>query len=144
MPDIPQEPAARPAQVFKYKRPELKGRSKSFQILGKTDISVAIVQRITSGGENNLHSHVYQDGYWFVLGGRARFYTTGDEVIADLGVHEGILVPRGFPYWFESSGDEDLEMLQFEASALANFDVAKDRVDHTPRKLAAMDPVGDN
>ncbi|HWL45236.1 MAG TPA: cupin domain-containing protein [Ilumatobacter sp.] len=139
------EPATPEAKVFRYVRPELNGRSKKVTILGRTDISVAAVQRVSEGGENNLHSHATLDGYWFVLEGRVKFYTTHDELVADLGKYEGILIPRGYPYWFESSGDEDLELLQVEASAAGpGSDMTKDRVDHAPVKQATLDVLTDH
>lgn len=59
--------------------------------------------------------HTAMDGFWFVLSGRARFYSEGDALVADLGPHEGILVPAGAKYWFESGDCEQLELLQVEA-----------------------------
>ena len=56
-------------------------------------------------GENNLHSHSGSDGFWFVLEGSVNWYGDGDEFIAKLDKHDGILVPRGTPYWFEQTGD---------------------------------------
>jgi mannose-6-phosphate isomerase-like protein (cupin superfamily) len=133
------------ATVFRYDRPELGGRSKRIVVLGRTDISIGCVQVVADGGENNLHSHATLDGYWFVLAGRARFYTTGDELIADVGRHEGVLVPRGYPYWFESSGDVPLELLQFEASSAGpGGDLRHDRIDHEPQKRATIDLAGDD
>jgi mannose-6-phosphate isomerase-like protein (cupin superfamily) len=32
--------------------------------------------------DTGLHSHENLDGFWFVLSGRARFYTTGDKALA--------------------------------------------------------------
>src|SRR5690606_40778727 len=52
-----------------------------------------------------LHSHSGNDGFWFVLSGRARFYDENDNVFADVGPHEGVLVPHSTPYWFESADD---------------------------------------
>ncbi|HWD23952.1 MAG TPA: cupin domain-containing protein [Acidimicrobiales bacterium] len=78
---------------------------------------IAAIQTVGEGGETNLHSHKNLDGFWFVLSGQSRFYTTDDVVIADLGPMEGILIPRGYPYWFEKSGDDELMILQVEASA---------------------------
>jgi mannose-6-phosphate isomerase-like protein (cupin superfamily) len=98
--------------------------------LARTDIAGVKVQVVASGGETNLHSHTGVDGVWFVLSGHARFYTTGDEVVAELGPREGIIVPRGTPYWFESTSAENLVLLQMTATAQ---DVDNQRVDHTDR-----------
>ncbi|MGD9998466.1 MAG: cupin domain-containing protein [Acidimicrobiia bacterium] len=119
------------ATVFRFEPRPLTGR-KQAQLLCRSDLMVAAIQTVGDGGETNLHMHKRLDGFWFVLSGRATFYTTGDEVIAELGPREGVLVPRGFPYWFERTGDEHLEILQVEASSalLRNMDdVISDRVD---------------
>jgi mannose-6-phosphate isomerase-like protein (cupin superfamily) len=136
--------AARP---FVYAKPET-DRTKAVVRLARTDRMVAAVQVLKRGGENNLHSHAHLDGFWFVLRGQATFYGPDDVVLARLGVHEGILVPRNAPYWFESSGDEDLELLQVEA-----FDIPipisdkqlgiSDRTDFAPRRESFGAPITD-
>ena len=68
--------------------------------------------------------------------GRVRFYTTGDEVLGEFGRHEGVLLPHGYPYWFEAVGDEPLELLQVEASSRpmpTAEEIKADRVDHAPK-----------
>jgi len=112
------EPDAVPTpQVFRYQQPEFpEGRGKAVQLLGRTDLAFVAMQRLkASGGETNLHTHAKVDGFWMVLEGRIRFYTTDDEVIADLGPMEGIVIPRNYPYWFGAAGEESL-ILQFEAN----------------------------
>jgi len=130
------------ATVFKYVKEEPK-RSKGMQLLCRTDRVVAAVQVVKAGGETNLHSHSLLDGVWFVLKGRAKFYTMDDELVADLGPYEGILVPRDYPYWFErGDGPDDLEILQVEASSkpVATMEeFIQDRTDYTPRKSAVSD-----
>ena len=118
-------------QTFSYKKPELK-RGKGIVQLAGSDIIRGRVQIVSEGGENNLHSHRGMDGFWFVLSGRVKFYGPGDVVIGEFGKHEGILVPRGAEYWFESSGDEDLEILQMAAFEKC---VKVERVDAAPQKL---------
>lgn len=103
------------AKVVRYKAPAEIKRSRSFVPLVRSDIMIAMVQIISKGGEQELHSHGAFDGFWFVLRGRAKFYGEGDIIIADIGEHEGIFIPRDFLYWFESSGDQPLEILQLEA-----------------------------
>ena len=117
------------ARVFKYTRPELEGANTKVWLC-RSDIMFAGVKVIREGGENNLHSHTALDGFWFVLSGRARFYGEGDKVIAELGKHEGVHIPRDFAYWFEAVGDEVLELLQVES---IDRRVANHRVDHAPR-----------
>jgi mannose-6-phosphate isomerase-like protein (cupin superfamily) len=112
----PQAPPTQQAQPFVYEKPSV-GEGKGRVLLAHTDIGSVAVQVIKRGGENNLHHHVHRDGFWFVLRGRVRFYTTGDELLAELGPNEGMLTPRGFDYWFEAvPGEEELELLQFGAT----------------------------
>jgi mannose-6-phosphate isomerase-like protein (cupin superfamily) len=103
-------------KIFRYRAPETLKRSRALVPLVKTQTMLSMVQVFRgSGGEQELHMHTAMDGFWFVLTGRARFYTEGDELVADLGPHEGILVPSGAKYWFEAGECERLEMLQVEA-----------------------------
>jgi hypothetical protein len=44
-----------------------------------------------------------------------KFYGEGDKLIAELKKTEGILIPRGFKYWFESASDEALEIIRVAA-----------------------------
>ena len=123
-------------QVFRYQPPARDERATKHLVrLARTDRQFSAVQIVKEGGENNLHSHAHMDGFWFVLGGRVRFYGGEDNVvIAELGKHEGILVPRGYPYWFESAGDEDLELLQIESAdipILSNEQLMADRKNYT-------------
>lgn len=103
------------AQLYEYTKPDTDVATKLHVNLCRTDSIKGSVQVVGEEGANNLHSHKGQDGMWFVLSGRARFYTAGDEVIGEFGTHEGVLTPRGFPYWFESIGEEDLEILRVGA-----------------------------
>jgi len=105
------------ARVLKYRTPESSQiDGKALVRLAQSDIMFSAVQIIEEGGDNNLHSHAGMDGLWFVLKGRARFYgTTEDVPIAELGPHQAIFIPRGYPYWFEKIGAERLELLQVEA-----------------------------
>ena len=86
-----------------------------------------------------MHSHPNMDGLWFVLSGRAKFYTTGDELIAELGSLESVLIPRDYPYWFESDGDEILEILQVEAFTTPGEDIQY--TDHAPEIKAGTDDL---
>jgi mannose-6-phosphate isomerase-like protein (cupin superfamily) len=133
----------KPHQVFRYTRPELpegEFTGKVITRLARTDRMMANMQTLKAGGENNLHSHRHLDGFWFVLSGRVRFYGEGDVVLAELGPREGILVPRNFKYWFESVGEEALELLQVESFDMAIPDYAavreQERINHTPKQAS--------
>ncbi len=102
-------------RAFKYESP-VADRPRKTVWFPRTDHMLTAVQVITKGGEPALHSHTHLDGFWFVLKGRARFYSDEKTVFAELGQFEGVLVPRGVKYWFEQAGDEPLELMQIEAS----------------------------
>ncbi len=113
-PELPDWPV-RPPVPFSYKKPEAFKGVKAGILLAQTDLVRARVQVIREGGANNLHWHLGVDTVWMVLKGRARFYGPDNVLIADLGVHEGMVTPRGNQYWFESAGEEELELLQIAA-----------------------------
>jgi mannose-6-phosphate isomerase-like protein (cupin superfamily) len=106
-----------PVQRFKYSGPEEDGGRDSAPgrrsyPMCETDDVISTVQIFQKGVHNNLHMHPVEDGYWLVLGGRARFHGEGEKVIAELGRYEGVLIPRATRYWFESIDDEPLEILR--------------------------------
>jgi mannose-6-phosphate isomerase-like protein (cupin superfamily) len=104
-----------PFQTFAV-TPQLLKHGKTSTRLVRTDHLNSGVQVVAEGGETNLHAHSSQDEIWFVLSGSATFYTTGDQVVARLGKHEGLLIPHEAPYWFESASEENLVILRFGAS----------------------------
>jgi mannose-6-phosphate isomerase-like protein (cupin superfamily) len=121
-------------KVVKYSMPK-EVASKLLVPLAHSDIMFCAVQVVREGGENNLHSHAAMDGLWFVLRGRVRFYGQGNEVIGEFGQHEGVFVPRDVPYWFESVGDEPLEILQ--AESIDRRLKHNRRTDYEPKKASA-------
>jgi len=119
-----------PAQTFEYEPVESED-PKIHIDLCETKEQVGEVQIVGEDGANNLHSHQDADGFWMVLGGKARFYTAGDEVIGEFGPYEGVQIPRDFPYWFESAGDEKLEILHVVS---IDPELSSERVDHEGEK----------
>ena len=57
--------------VFEYATPETE-KPKTIVRLCRSDLLYASVQVLKEGGENNLHAHNAQNGFWFVLSGRVR------------------------------------------------------------------------
>ena len=101
-------------QTFSFKAPAIYDRRKAIVRLTSNERGQAAVHCLGQGGENNLHYHAGVDITWMVLKGRARFYGPEDVVRGEFGPHEGILIPAGARYWFESCGVEDLELLQIK------------------------------
>ena len=119
------------ATPFGYETPDNLVKGKGIVRLCRSDIVYATVQVLQDGGENNMHAHPAQDGVWIVLKGRVKFYGKDNAVLAELGPMQGIHIPRGFYYWFESSSTEKLEILQLEA---IDKSVKNERLNATPQK----------
>ncbi len=111
--------------------PPFNAPKKHFRLC-RTPLLDADIQVLGDRGANNLHSHSGNDGFWFVLKGRAKFYDQDDNVFADLGPMQGVLIEHDTPYWFEGSGGDLLEILHVGA---IDPRVDDQRVDHRPRKV---------
>lgn len=72
------------------------------QSVARGPMMTVLVHRWEKGGENQLHTHPFQDAAWTVMQGRVKFYGEDGKVMADLGPHQGVLIPGGTYYWFES------------------------------------------
>ena len=79
---------------------------------------ISTVQVMEKGQGNTLHYHNDQDGYWLILGGKARCHGEEGIILGDLGPFEGIFIPHHTRYWFESIDDKPLEILR--VSSLLN------------------------
>ena len=121
---------AQDAKEFRHKTPEFEGVKKTWQVCN-SDLMKVQVQVVKSGGENNLHTHTGEDAFWYVVSGAVRFYGEGDKVIGEYQKGEGILVPRGFKYWFESASSDALEILRVTAK---DQNIENKRVDLSPQK----------
>ncbi len=127
---------------FKCVMPEF-AKGKRVIGLARTDRLWAGMQYVKEGGENNLHSHNYMDGVYFVVKGRVRFYGDNDVVLGEAGPNEGFVISRGFRYWFESCGDEALQLLLvqcFDRPMKEQKEVDDDRVDHIAKKQSQLNP----
>ena len=132
-----------PFETFSL-RVQLLDVGKQITRLAKTDLISASVQVVATGGETNLHNHPANDAVWLVLAGRAKFYTEGDREVATLGPYEGLLIPRGAKYWFESApGAEGDNLVILKVGARDQNAKLTGRVDRSPRKVALSGEVGE-
>lgn len=131
--------------VSKYVTPsaeEREGRKKVVVRLAGTDTIRPMVQCVNpDGGETNLHAHPNTDGFWYVLTGRSRWYGEEDELLAELGPNECIMIPRGTKYWFEAASEEPLEILHLAVTD-KGIDPRADRTDYRPAKQAVRPSIG--
>ena len=128
-----------PFKVAKI-QPQMVSRGKMGNSLFRTDILGTTVQVVTEGGETNLHAHAGSDATWLVISGQATFYAKGDKVVARLDKNEMLLIPRGTPYWFESSSKEPLVIMRFSARVKDHIDR---RIDYTERKAKPREVIPD-
>ncbi|HWP57030.1 MAG TPA: cupin domain-containing protein [Candidatus Acidoferrales bacterium] len=151
-------------QIYKYEMPQVwserdKQRGKQNLHMGSCGGLNVGVQVCLKGGETNLHAHPGSESSWFVLGGRVKFYGAENILVAELGKGEGIFVPAGVPYWFESASEEPLEILHITSRVpggkrgRVNFEPLLKQQDHraheqrgsrdaTPEELAAGRVLG--
>jgi mannose-6-phosphate isomerase-like protein (cupin superfamily) len=104
------------AQVFSLKTPLLsEGRSNT--AVAETDRLKLRVKVYAEGGENGLHTHNDEDHSFVILQGQATFHDEEDNVTV-VNKYEGILLPKGAYYWFQSTGDENLVLLRVGAGRM--------------------------
>lgn len=127
---MPQE-----AKEFRYQTPQFEGVKKTLQVCN-SDLMKVQVQVVKDGGENNLHTHTGDDAFWYVIRGAVKFYGEGDRLVGEYQKGEGILIPRGYKYWFESAAPEPLEILRVTAK---DQNVENQRVDHSAQKQWMVD-----
>lgn len=119
-------PATETIQAQTYRlRTQLLSKGRTHHILAATRGLHVAIKCYASGGENEFHTHTREDHTFVVLQGQARFSQPEAELVV-LGKHEGILMPAGAYYKFESCGGEPLVMLRVGASSGADSD---DRLD---------------
>ena len=122
---MPQE-----AKEFRHQTPEFEGVKKTWQVCN-SDLMKVQVQVVKNGGENNLHTHTGEDAFWYVISGAVKFYGEGDKLVGEYKKGEGILVPRGYKYWFESASPDPLEILRVTAK---DQNIDNKRVDLSAQK----------
>jgi mannose-6-phosphate isomerase-like protein (cupin superfamily) len=94
---------------------QLLSRGRSDYVLAGTDLMSIRIKCYAQGGENALHAHPAEDHAFIVLGGAARFVGEEGE-ISVLTKNQGIMLPKGTYYRFESCGDTPLVLLRVGAA----------------------------
>lgn len=103
------------AQVYDMRTPYLK-QGRTTDMRAKTDLMTVMVKVYAEGGENTLHYHSTEDHTFFVLEGQATFHLGEYENTKVVNLHEGVMLPRGARYCFESSGGGNLVMIRVGAT----------------------------
>src|SRR5262249_51325080 len=81
-----------------------------------TDLLHITVKVYAAGGENAMHQHPYEDHCFIVLSGQATFHINSDDNIRVVEKNQGVMLPKGCNYWFQSSAPENLVMLRAGAA----------------------------
>lgn len=103
------------AQFFNLDSPLL-AQGRLDNVVALANLLKLTVKVYASGGENALHAHSDEDHAFIVLQGEATFHVGEEDTVRVLGKYEGIMLPRGVLYWFQSSAPENLVMLRAGAS----------------------------
>jgi mannose-6-phosphate isomerase-like protein (cupin superfamily) len=103
------------AHFFSLRTPLLAdGRSDT--TVAQTDLLRLRLKVYASGGENVMHFHPHEDHSFVVLAGEATFHIGTDDAVTVLTTYNGVMIPRGVSYWFQSSATENLVMLRAGAA----------------------------
>lgn len=101
------------ASTFKIKTPCLTG-GRSHTPLARTDFASVGLNYYSPGRKNTLHTHPGEDHSFVVLDGEATFHDKeGNATVLKKG--EGIMLPEGWYYWFQNTGEKPLALLRFTA-----------------------------
>lgn len=103
------------AQVFDLRTPYLK-QGRTTDVRARTDLMTVTIKVYAEGGENAMHCHPYEDHAFVVVEGQATFHLGSDGNVRVLNTYEGVMLPKGAFYWFESTGDRNLVMIRTGAS----------------------------
>ena len=103
------------ASFFSLESPLL-AQGRLDNIVARTPLMKITVKVYASGGENALHKHLYEDHSFIVLQGEATFHIGEEDAVKVLTKYEGVMLPRGVLYWFQSSAPENLVMLRVGAA----------------------------
>ncbi len=101
------------AQIFSLKTPLLSAGQTNTPVAG-TDLLKVRVKVYAEGGENALHAHFDEDHSFVVLQGQATFHDDAGNTNM-VKKYEGILLPKGAYYYFQSTGNENLVLLRMGA-----------------------------
>ena len=112
---VPWDATDAPKPSFFSIRPQLLDAGNTEEPLAVGEHLWVKIKVYAKGGENMLHAHPHQDHSFIVLDGRARVHGPRGED-RELGRNDGILLPAGSYYWFETISEEPLVILRLGAT----------------------------
>ena len=109
------------------------------EVLARSDTTTVRAKVYAQGGENALHTHLDEDHTFFILDGEATFYGPDEQTVV-VGRHEGIMIPAGAFYRFQSTGDTNLVLLRFGADVTPPEGTTEPRIGIDGLPLRGKDP----
>lgn len=103
------------AQVFNLTTPYLQQGITSDE-RAKSELLSVLIKVYADGGENRMHAHTHEDHSFIVLEGEATFHLDTEDNVRVVKPYEGVLLPKGTYYRFQSSGTGNLVMLRVGAA----------------------------
>jgi mannose-6-phosphate isomerase-like protein (cupin superfamily) len=103
------------AKVFNLRTPYLK-QGRTTDMRAKTDLMTLAVKVYAEGGENGMHCHTTEDHTFIVVEGQATFRVDNDDNVQVVNKWEGIMLPKGVYYRFESTGNKNLVLIRAGAT----------------------------
>jgi mannose-6-phosphate isomerase-like protein (cupin superfamily) len=110
------ETNVKPEAQFFTLAAQLLAQGRSDTTMAKTDLLRLRLKVYASGGENVLHRHTHEDHAFIVLQGEATFHIGVEDHIQVVKKYDGVMLPRGVSYYFQSSAPENLVMLRAGAA----------------------------
>ena len=99
------------AVTFSMRNLPLLEQGTSYDPLATAENLWVNIKVYASGGENALHAHRGEDHAFIVLQGKATF-TFGDGRTEEVGLHQGVMIPKNVEYKFEADETENLVLLR--------------------------------
>lgn len=125
------------ASVFEIKTRLLKQGRTNLPLAATGRMSI-VLKCYAEGGENELHSHPYEDHAFVLLQGEACFCAP-DGSTTVLKAHQGIMLPAGTLYSFRAQGDQNLILLRIGTTIEAGADPLA-RIDADGRPFDGYSP----
>lgn len=110
--------ASEPTLVpFTVRGTQLLSAGQSMDQLARTSELWVHAKVYAEGGENGLHAHAREHHMFMVLNGQARFFdASGGSMV--LSPYDGVVIPPGVAYKFQSVADENLVLLRVGTGAV--------------------------
>ena len=102
------------SEVYDLRTPYLE-QGRTTDVRARTDLMTVTVKVYAEGGENAMHHHTHEDHSFIVLEGEATFHLETDDNPKVVRRYEGVMLPKGANYWFQSTGEGNLVMVRVGA-----------------------------